>query len=232
MERCGTARHRVAAGIRSPRGARLIEKPIVSERTQSPKGNSNAARRLGDNFREDLIDLIPFLRAFAHTLCRGRDDADDLAQESIAKAWQARASFQRGTNLKAWLIVIQRNAFLSAKRRNWREVDWNPAVIEPILVTQGAQQPGAELADLRRAMTLLPHDQHEALILVGAAGFTYREAASICGCAVGTMKSRVSRARQAVVSLMDGKNLLHKSSERDRAPALEIFAASDVPQGS
>jgi RNA polymerase sigma-70 factor (ECF subfamily) len=161
-----------------------------------------AAPNAADEFRARLLELIPHLRAFAHTLCGNRDVADDLAQESIANAWAARASFQPGTNLKAWLFVIQRNAFYSAHRRKWRQVDWDDDAMGRVLVAPASQQASAELMDLRRAMAMLVDEQREALILVGAGGFTYQEAAAICGCATGTMKSRVCRARRELASLM------------------------------
>ena len=171
--------------------------------------DQNAASLDGDDaFRAELLELIPYLRAFAQTLCRSRDIADDLAQESVATAWQKRAMFQPGTNLKAWLFMIQRNAYYSAYRRKWRQVDWDDQVMDHRLVTDASQQASVELTDLRRAMTMLPDEQREALILVGAGGFSYQEAAAICACAVGTMKSRVSRARHALAELMaDGERL-------------------------
>jgi RNA polymerase sigma-70 factor (ECF subfamily) len=168
--------------------------------------NVEAVLGVDDDFGARLIALIPNLRAFAKSLCRGRsrDDADDLAQESIASAWQARASFLPGTNLKAWLFVIQRNAFYSAHRRTWRQVDWDDEAMERVMVTGAPQQASAELTDLARAIALLPDEQREALILVGAGGFTHKEAAALRGCETGTMKCRVSRARQTIVSSMIG----------------------------
>lgn len=164
-----------------------------------------------DDFGARLVALIPNLRAFARSLCRGdsRLDAEDLAQEAIASAWQARASFSPGTNLKAWLFVIQRNAFYSAHRRTWREVDWSGDAMERITMGHAPQQASAELIDLTRAMTLLPDDQREALILVGAGGFTHAQAAQLRGCRPGTMKSRVSRARQSIATSM--MNVLPRS---------------------
>ncbi|NOT40005.1 MAG: sigma-70 family RNA polymerase sigma factor [Alphaproteobacteria bacterium] len=175
--------------------------------------NGTAAEAGDDAFRARLIELAPYLRAFARTLCGHRDVADDLAQESLASAWKARASFQPGTNMKAWLFMIQRNAFYSAHRRKWRQVSWDEQAMERVLVTDASQQASVELTDLKRAMTLLPDEQREALILVGAGGFSYQEAASICGCAVGTMKSRVSRGRHTIASLMSERTQLPQSSE-------------------
>lgn len=165
--------------------------------------NVDAVLGVEDDFGARLTALIPNLRAFARTLCRGRDGAEDLAQEAMMSAWKSRASFQPGSNLKAWLFVIQRNAYYSAHRRKWREVEWDEDAMGKIMVSYAAQHASAELADVSRAMALLPADQREALILVGAGGFTYEEAATLRGCATGTMKSRVSRARTAVVAQMD-----------------------------
>ena len=151
------------------------------------------------DFRAGLVDLIPFLRAFARTLCGDRDEADDLCQEALAKAWQSSGSFEPGTNLKAWLFMILRNHFYSNKRRSWRQQPWDESNPMHVPVTQGTQNANLNLQDLSRAMRGLPDEQREALILVGAGGFSCAEAANICGCAVGTIKSRVARARSALV---------------------------------
>lgn len=170
----------------------------VSERYASPTRDSDA------DFRADLIDLIPFLRAFARTLCGNRDEADDLCQEALAKAWQSSASFEPGTNLKAWLFMILRNHFYSNKRRSWRQRPWDESMEQFAPVTQAAQNANLNLQDLSRAMRGLPDEQRESLILVGAGGFSYGEAARICDCAVGTIKSRVARARKALVNVLEG----------------------------
>lgn len=162
-----------------------------------------------------MLALIPHLRAFAQSLCRNRDAADDLAQQSVANAWQSRASFVPGTNLKAWLFVIQRNAFYSNHRRKWRQIEWDEPSMERALVAPGAQEESANLSDLRRAMSTLPDEQREALILVGAGGFSYEEAADICACATGTMKSRVSRARKTLIALMNGLTPLPRSQDNN-----------------
>lgn len=168
----------------------------IRDETPNPPG--------GADFREKLIELIPFLRAFARTLCGHRDEADDLCQEALAKAWQSRATFEPGTNLKAWLFMILRNQFYSEKRRSWRQKPWDDASAEQTLVTGGTQYASIALSDVSRAMRLLPNEQREALILVGAGGFAYEEAAKICGCALGTIKSRVARARRTLESVMNG----------------------------
>src|SRR6185369_13532362 len=126
------------------------------------------------------VELIPYLRAFARTLSNHRNEADDLCQEALAKAWQSRASFEPGTNMKAWLFVILRNQFYSEKRRSWRSQPWDDEIAERRLVTHASQESAAELSDVARAMRCLPDEQREALILVGAGEFSYQETANVC----------------------------------------------------
>jgi RNA polymerase sigma-70 factor, ECF subfamily len=154
-------------------------------------------------FRAEMIALIPFLRAFARTLAGHREDADDLCQETLAKAWQSRGTYQLGTNLKAWLFMILRNQFYSDRRRSWRQQPWHDSDGENALVAQDNQGAKLDLTDLSRALRLLSDEQREVLILVGAGGFSYDEAASICGCALGTIKSRLARARSALQDLLE-----------------------------
>ncbi|HEY1415198.1 MAG TPA: sigma-70 family RNA polymerase sigma factor [Caulobacteraceae bacterium] len=154
-------------------------------------------------FRGELIGLIPQLRAFARTLTGDPTAADDLAQDAMMKAWDARESFSLGTNMKAWTFMILRNQFYSEKRRSWRQSQLDQEAAERTLVA--ADDPSAPVAldELRQGLTMLPSEQREALILVGAGGFAYDEAAAICGCAVGTVKSRVSRARRALHEILE-----------------------------
>jgi RNA polymerase sigma-70 factor (ECF subfamily) len=174
---------------------------------------ANAPANADEEFRARLIELLPFLRAFARTLVGTRDGADDLAQEAVRTAWQKRHMFEPGTNLKAWLFMIQRNTYYSSYRRKWRQVAWDEEAMDRRLVTGAAQQSRVELTDLRRAMSVLPDEQREGLILVGAGGFSYLEAAAICGCAVGTMKSRISRARRTLANIMESGKRLPASNE-------------------
>lgn len=150
------------------------------------------------DFRTELEALIPQLRAFARSLCGQRDLADDLAQEALLKAWAAREKFQIGTNLRAWVFIILRNVFLSQMRRARFKGDWNQEAAERILAAPARQMQQLQMSDLQRALMRLPDAQREALILVGAGGLAYEEVAEICGCAVGTVKSRVARARVAL----------------------------------
>jgi RNA polymerase sigma-70 factor (ECF subfamily) len=158
-------------------------------------------------FKADLIALIPFMRAFARTLCRDATFADDLAQDALARAWSHRSRYQPGTNLKAWTFMILRNGFYSHTRRSWRTCALDPAVAEATLISTSNPTAALELNDLRRAMNMLPKDQCEALTLIGAAGLSYEDAAEICGVAVGTMKSRVSRARSKLLDILDEGDL-------------------------
>jgi len=159
-------------------------------------------------FRKDLLDLIPFLRAFSRSLCGDRELADDLAQEALAKAWQSRDTFRAGSNLKAWLFTILRNQFYSDRRRAWRQAPWDDTAAERVPVARGEQMWAVQLSDTARALRNLPAEQREALILVGAGGFSYEDAARISNCAVGTVKSRVARARKALTSALEGSGPL------------------------
>lgn len=160
-----------------------------------------------DEFKTELEQLIPHLRAFARNLCGKADLADDLAQDALMKAWAARKRYKAGTNMRAWVFVILRNQFLSQMRRSRFTGDWDEGVAERTLSTPAHQDHQMQLSDLQRALMRLPAAQREALILVGAGGFSYEEAASICDCAVGTVKSRVARARAALEEMIDSGSL-------------------------
>ena len=164
-------------------------------------------------FKNELAALIPHLRAFARSLCGNAALADDLAQEAMLKAWKARASYQAGTNIKAWAFTILRNLFYSEKRRSWRRTQLDPEVAEATLVSNDDPSASLELLALRNALVNLPEDQREALILVGAGGLAYEEAAEICGCAVGTIKSRVSRARKALAEILENNEAGYSSDD-------------------
>jgi RNA polymerase sigma-70 factor (ECF subfamily) len=130
------------------------------------------------------------------------DRADDLVQETLLRAFAKIDSFQPGTNLSAWLFTILRNQFRSEYRKRRREVEDADGKYSEKLKSQPEQLGKIEFGELRRALAELPDDQREALILVGASGFSYEETAEICGCAVGTIKSRVNRARTRLAELM------------------------------
>lgn len=159
-----------------------------------------------DAFKVELANVIPHLRAFGRSLSGNRDLADDLVQETLMKAWAARHRFQAGTNMRAWTFIILRNLFLSQMRRARFKGEWDELTAARVLAAPASQDRHVELGDMQRALMHLPQPQREALILVGAGGFAYEEAAEICGCAVGTIKSRVARGRVALENLLaDGK---------------------------
>jgi RNA polymerase sigma-70 factor (ECF subfamily) len=150
------------------------------------------------------VALIPHLRAFGHSLA-GHGNGDDLAQEAMLKAWTSRTSYQEGTNMKAWAFTILRNVFLSERRRAWRSTPLDPGIAEATLVANDDPGAAEHLLDVRNAMQLLPFEQREVLILAGPAGLTYEETAQICGCAIGTVKSRISRGRQALAGILSAR---------------------------
>jgi RNA polymerase sigma-70 factor, ECF subfamily len=190
-----------------------------------------------DSFKTELLELVPYLRAFARSLSGRHEGADDLAQEALVKAWQSRDSFVPGTNLKAWLFTILRNQFYSERRRAWRQVPWDAENADAIPGNSDDQGWAAELSDIARALQALPAEQREALILVGAGGFAYEEAAQISNCAVGTVKSRVARARRALIAILDGNQALPPSDRpaqgeaaRDIMAQLDSLAPPDVAE--
>jgi RNA polymerase sigma-70 factor (ECF subfamily) len=154
-------------------------------------------------FRRELLATLPHLRAFARGLSGRPDYADDLAQEAAIKAWTARERYTPGTNMRAWTFAILRNHYLSELRRNRRQTDLDEGVAERMLVMDADQEGGLHLSDMETALLQLAPERREAIMLVGAGGFTYEEAAEIADCAVGTMKSRVARARAELSRLLN-----------------------------
>lgn len=172
-------------------------------------------------FRQELVELIPHLRAFARSLCGNATLADDVAQDAMLKAWKSREKFKPGSNLKAWTFTILRNQFYSIKRRSWRATSLDQQVAEQTIIANSDQEKVIELNELRRGLDSLKDDQREALILVGASGLSYDEAAEICGCAVGTIKSRVSRARKALEAIMKDANFNTKADKIGAMQAMD-----------
>ena len=175
---------------------------------------------LAPDFERDLIALIPHMRAFARSLCGDPAQADDLAQDALAKALKSRETYQLGTNMKAWLFMILRNQFYSDKRRSWRGSQLDQDVAERTLRAVDDPSSALELNDVRMALQMLPDAQREALVMVGAGGFSYEEAAEIAGVAIGTVKSRVSRARVALQEILEAGDL-----RRDASPPQGAMAA-------
>src|SRR3954452_20547075 len=157
---------------------------------------------LAPSVREAMLAAVPSLRAFAISLSGNMDRADDLVQETLLRAMANIQSFQPGTNLSAWLFTILRNLFRSEYRKRRREVEDPDGGYAETLRSHPEQHGRVEFEELRVALPKLPPDQREALVLVGASGFSYEEAAAICECAVGTIKSRVNRARTRLAELL------------------------------
>jgi len=164
-------------------------------------------------FKRELTGVIPHLRAFARGLCGRPDLADDLVQETLLKAWAAQERFEPGTSMRAWTFVILRNAYLTDMRRNRFRADYDETVAERVLVAPAGQEGPLHLSDMHRALLTLPPERREALLLVGAGGFSYEEAAQICQCAVGTIKSRVGRARATLTQMIDTGQIPRRSTD-------------------
>lgn len=165
-------------------------------------------------FRDQLVAIIPALRAFARGLCGNRDLADDMAQDAMARAWAARASYTQGTNFRAWMFMILRNHFYTTLRKNSRMVSWDPEVAERVLVAGPTQHDRINVSDVSDALQKLPAEQREVLMLIGANGVSYEEAADIMGCAIGTIKSRLARGRAALAALIDGPDIDGEDEKR------------------
>lgn len=160
------------------------------------------SKRTDAAFREVLVSALPKLKAYAMSLTRNGERADDLVQDTLLRAWAKRSSFQAGTNLAAWLFTIQRNRFHSEHRKRQREVEDADGVLAGQLTAIPDQLDRLHLQDLREALLRLSADQREAILLVGAEGLSYEEAAAVSDCPVGTIKSRVNRARTTLANLM------------------------------
>lgn len=154
-------------------------------------------------FEDDITQHLCRLQSFARRLAGNRSFADDLVQETMLRALIHADQFQPGTNLQAWLMTILRNAYFSEKRRARRLTYFDPEAAAAIPAPGGQQEWASQMRDVAQRFDHLPETQQQALLLVGAQGFSYDRAAAIAGCAVGTMKSRVSRARQQLCSLLD-----------------------------
>lgn len=182
--------------------------------------------RVPDWFQSAVSGCIPNLRAFARSLARNVDDADDLVQDTLIKAFRNADRFAQGSNIKAWLFTILRNTHISNIRKSHREVfrDDQSGALE--VAVPESQTHHMDQLDFSVALEKLPASQREALLLVGAEGFSYEDAALMCGCAVGTMKSRVNRARTKLAELL---NLDDTASERS---ADDKDSAADTPSDS
>lgn len=179
-------------------------------------------------FKAELAATIPHLRAYGRSISGNRDLADDLVQETLLRALNARERFEAGTSMRAWTFIILRNLFLSQMRRNKFKSDWDEDAAERMTAESGGQDGQINLADVQRALMTLPAVQREALILVGAGGFSYEEAAEISDVALGTIKSRVARARKALEEALEGSELAPRSEQEGGSdPVSEIMLEVD-----
>jgi RNA polymerase sigma-70 factor (ECF subfamily) len=180
---------------------------------------------------EEMVSLVPQLHTFARSLCRDAVRADDLVQEALLRAIDNIRRFTPGTNLKAWLFTIVRNEHYSQLRRRKFEAHDVSTDQLPEPSVPPDHDGELELRDLNRALAALSAGQRAALILVSASGFSYEEAAQICGCAVGTIKSRVARARSTLLQMLEGHMPLDSEAEAEESAAAPIPAPEALYAG-
>ncbi len=181
--------------------------------------------------RERLAEMTRELRAFARSLCRDPVMADDLVQEALLRAWSKRDTFQPGTNFRAWLFTILRNLYFSHLRRSRREIQDADGEHAAQISIKPSQPDALDMEDFRRALHVLPAEQREALILIGAGNLSCGEVAKISGCAVGTVKSRVARARTRLLELLSGDKQLPSLDEAATSTA-ELADVLAHPRGA
>lgn len=179
-------------------------------------------------FKDELIAEIPRLRAFAASICGSMHLADDLVQDTLVKAWANSDKFEPGTSLRAWLFTILRNTYYSLYRKRRHEVQDSDGVHSARLAARGSQESHLDLDDFRRALEKLPEEQREVLIMVGASGLSYEETAEICGVAIGTVKSRVNRARVRLAEMLGMTNAKDIGSDSTFSAAASPVAADKV----
>jgi RNA polymerase sigma-70 factor (ECF subfamily) len=175
------------------------------------------------SFVDRLEGLMPQLRAFARGLCRDKVLADDLVQEACLKAWSSMDSFNAEQPMRPWMFRILRNEYYMQMRRAWRDVQVEPEFVETSLVADGMQEISQDFSRMEKLINSLPDNQRDALILVLAAGMTYEEAGEVCGCSAGTIKSRVSRARETVKTRFDSHERVVHSVGADAASGMSAL---------
>jgi RNA polymerase sigma-70 factor (ECF subfamily) len=196
-------------------------------RTKSEQAGQSSSPNVQDDkpetdFRTELVSHLPHLRAVARALTGHRDRADDLVNDTVLKALSAEAQFQPGTYLKAWLMTILRNHYINGLRRTRIEVETIGDIPESALPTAPNQEHVVEVNEVANALQRMSVEHREILVLVSAAGLSYEEASEVCGCAVGTIKSRLNRAR----------NELKKVLAKSRGLAGEPRQDGTVPIGT
>ncbi len=169
-----------------------------------------------------MLAAVPELRAFAVGLCHQQDRADDLVQEALLHAIDKIETFRPGSNLVAWLFTILRNHFCNEFRKRRREVADSDGHLMATMTSQPQQEGHIQLAEFRAALAKLPDEQREALILVGGTGLSYEEAAAICNCPVGTVKSRANRGRARLARLLSIESVQDLGPDRTIQAALSV----------
>jgi RNA polymerase sigma-70 factor, ECF subfamily len=209
-------------------------RPLTHERQRALVRTIRAARRCKPSprlcpveatLRDQMLGLLPNLKWFAVSLTNDPTWADDLVQDTLLRAWANMSRFERGTNLSAWLFTILRNSFYTQHRKRRHEVEDPDGVYVGCLTVQPEQEAALDWADLRQALVQLPPEQREAVILVGAEGRSYEDVANLCGVAVGTIKSRVNRARTSLALLLQMKDRHDLGPDRLIQAALQQAAA-------
>ncbi len=150
----------------------------------------------------EMVALIPALRAFARTFCPEPSDADDLVQETLMKGIANIRQFQPGTRLKSWLFTIMRNTFYTRAKLRKREAPGGADCVSSLPTAEATQEWTIRGTEIEVAINALPSQQREVLILIGVLGISYEESARICNCAIGTIKSRLNRARSTLLELL------------------------------
>lgn len=198
----------------------------MTKQIESDKSDEQGTPLSDTQFHKELVASIPHLRAFARSLCGNRDRADDLAQETLVKAWAARHRFKAGTSFRAWTFTILRHHYFGELRRERFSADYDEATAERVLNRHGDQESHLEAVDVLRALESLPAAQREVLILMAVGSMSYEDIAQICDIATGTVKSRIARARAALSAVLENGTL--PDSRHDfvlEGEVLEAFVA-------
>jgi RNA polymerase sigma-70 factor (ECF subfamily) len=182
-------------------------------------GTSSRTMKTIDSFTGALTTMLPELKAFAHSLCSNTPVSDDLVQETLLRAWSARAQFSEGTNFRAWLFTILRHCYYSEYRRFRREVEDPDGIYAASIAKSPEHDAALQIRDLCRALKKIPLDQRAAVVLVCANGYSCEEAAEICGCRIGTIKSRISRGRERLAEILGDEMAFLKAPSDDYMPA-------------
>jgi RNA polymerase sigma-70 factor (ECF subfamily) len=181
--------------------ARAVNEDLVGLHPDSPEGAAQRAE-----IKRSVTALIPALRGFARSMTRNVPEADDLLQETLVRALAHLHQFRPGTNLKAWLFTILRNTFISMSKRRSRERNMAAGLTSEDVGIAPPQLWISASSSLRSALEELPDDQREVLVLIGGLGLSYEECAEVCGCPIGTIKSRLNRARARLAVLLDAES--------------------------